>query len=83
MAKRSTFVGLDVHKDSIAVAIAEAGRLGEVRTFGEIWARSRPSIGSYDRWAPLTACCSLSMKPARVGSRSSGTCRRVVKTVRS
>jgi transposase len=36
MAKRTTFVGLDVHKDSITVAIAEGGRFGEVRMFGEI-----------------------------------------------
>ncbi len=36
MAERSTFVGLDVHKDSIAVAVAESGRGGEVRTYGTI-----------------------------------------------
>jgi hypothetical protein len=30
------FIGLDVSKDSHAVAIAEAGREGEVRSFGEI-----------------------------------------------
>jgi transposase len=30
------FIGLDVHKESIAVAIAEEGRKGEVRAFGSI-----------------------------------------------
>jgi hypothetical protein len=32
----TTFVGLDVHKKSTAVAIAESGRGGEVRFLGEI-----------------------------------------------
>jgi transposase len=36
MRKRSTFIGLDVHKESIAVAIAEGGRFGEVRAYGSI-----------------------------------------------
>jgi len=36
MAKRNTFVGLDVHKESIAVAIAEGGRFGEVREYGTV-----------------------------------------------
>ena len=34
MAKRNMFVGMDVHKESIDVSIAEEGRGGEVRTMG-------------------------------------------------
>ncbi len=33
---RNHFIGLDVHKASIAVAIAEDGRAGEVRHYGTI-----------------------------------------------
>src|SRR6201986_2038484 len=36
MAKSITYVGLDVHKDMIAVALAEAGLRGEVREHGKI-----------------------------------------------
>ena len=36
MKKSITFVGLDVHKNSIAVAIADAGRNAEVRNYGII-----------------------------------------------
>ena len=36
MAKRSMFVGMDVHKESIDISVAEEGRDGEVRHYGVI-----------------------------------------------
>lgn len=36
MKKSSIFVGLDVHKNSIEIALAEAGRNGEIRSYGKI-----------------------------------------------
>lgn len=36
MQNYSTFVGMDVHKNSIEIAIAESGRTGEVRRYGAI-----------------------------------------------
>ncbi len=36
MEKSNMYVGLDVHKNSISVSVAEAGRDGEVRFFGRI-----------------------------------------------
>src|SRR6202166_2703046 len=36
MADRTTYVGLDVHKEGIAVAVAAGGLRGEVREYGRI-----------------------------------------------
>ena len=36
MKQLITYIGLDVHKDTIAVALAEAGLRGEVREYGKI-----------------------------------------------
>jgi transposase len=36
MTNNTVFIGLDTHKETIAVAIAEDGRDGEVRYYGQI-----------------------------------------------
>ncbi len=36
MSQSVKYVGLDVHKDTIAVAVAEDGKRSEVREYGEI-----------------------------------------------
>jgi transposase len=36
MAKPITYIGLDVHKETIAVALAVAGLRGEVREHGKV-----------------------------------------------
>ena len=55
MDKAITYVGLDVHKDTIAVALAEAGVRGDVREYGKI--ANTPA-----------AVKSLAAKLSRVGS---------------
>ena len=36
MKMKKHYVGLDVHKDTVAIAVAEEGRLGEVRIYGQV-----------------------------------------------
>ena len=36
MGKGTTYVGLDVHKDTIVVALADAGIRGEMREYGKV-----------------------------------------------
>jgi len=39
MADRITYVGLDVHKENIVVAVAEGGLRGKVREYGRVGGR--------------------------------------------
>ena len=67
MGNRSMFVGMDVHKESIDVSIAEEGREGEVRHYGVIAATSRQSTSWSARFVRPSGGCISCMKPARVG----------------
>ena len=46
MADRITYVGLDVHKESIVVAVAQGGLRGEVREYGRI-ANTADGVGPF------------------------------------
>ena len=74
MGNRSMFVGLDVHKETIDVSIAEGDRQGEVRHYGVIASDLEP-LDKVVRAlrAPRPDVCISCTKPARVGSGSIAT----------
>src|SRR5512144_1255144 len=68
MGNRSMFAGMDVHKETIDISVAEGGRQGEVRHYGVI----APDLDALDKVVRAcrrrAASCTLSTRPARVGS---------------
>ena len=74
------YVGLDVHKDSIAVAIAEGST--EVASTGKFGERSRHCETWCGDWGRRRRCASR-MKPARVDTASIARLRTSVRTVLS
>ena len=72
MEQSITYVGLDVHKDTIVVALAEPGIRGEVREYGKIAntpAALRALVAKLAR--PAVSCGSV-MKPDRAAMASNG-----------
>lgn len=68
--KRIKFVGLDVHAETIAVAVAEQG--GEMRSLGVSFRIGRSRFGSWSRnWDPWSNCGSV-MKRAQRGMSCTG-----------
>ena len=64
MEQRIIYVGLDVHKDTIAVALAEAGKRGELRSMAILRTRQRRR-GLWRRsWRVMAGAFDFAMRPA-------------------
>jgi hypothetical protein len=72
MDKPIIYVGLDVHKDTIAVALAEAGKRGEVRQFGRIANTPAALKGRRRDWLVVAAICGSVTRPDLVATGSNG-----------
>ena len=56
MDKPITYIGLDVHKDTIAVALGEGGKRGEVREHGKIACRATIKVRTPDNQGEKAFC---------------------------
>lgn len=80
MAKRNMFVGMDVHKESIDISLAEDGRDGEVRHYGVITGDLEALAKIVRACGPRLGGCASSTKRGRVGLGFTGTSRARVRT---
>jgi hypothetical protein len=83
LGDRITYVGLDVHKDRIVVALAEGGLRGEVRDYGRIANTPAALQRLVRKLGQQEAKLRFSTKPGRVVMASNANCRRLGTTVSS
>jgi transposase len=70
VGENTTFIGLDVHKETITVALAESGERGEVREYGRIANSPEALKGLLRNCSGRAASCSFATKPVRVATAS-------------
>ena len=63
MGEHITYVGLDVHKETIAVALAEGGKRREVREHGQIANTPAALRRFWTSWPSRARCCGFAMRP--------------------
>ncbi|SKB08850.1 hypothetical protein SAMN02745166_05042 [Prosthecobacter debontii] len=68
MSQEVLYLGLDVHAENMAVAIAEAGREGEVRNYGVISSDLPVSISYCTSWGILAKNCVSAMRQVPAAS---------------
>jgi hypothetical protein len=60
------FIGLDVHKATISVAVAQGERGGELCHWGKFHTARTPSGSWWRNWALMGVTCISAMKPDHV-----------------
>jgi len=74
MADGISYVGLDVHKDGIVVAIADSGLRGEVRDYGRIANTAAAWNAWCVSWVAMARPCDFAMRRGRAAMAFSVSC---------
>jgi len=82
MKHNSIFIGMDVHKNSIDIAIAESGRTGQVRHYGKINGTLAALKKLLVNWSAKVIVPISCMKPVHVDTRFTVTSQPGALTVR-